>query len=140
MSELFLDILDPKRQTVFKKLAIYSSKGYLAGGTALALQLGHRKSFDFDIFIPKPLFRTLVKSARSVLGKNSTVRINTGDFTFIRSSEGIEFNFVYYWYDLLKHKIKTTSIPLASITDIAADKAHTVGRRAAWRDYVDLLC
>lgn len=34
--------------------------------------------------------------------------------------------------------IQTSSIPLASVQDIAADKAMTIGRRAVWRDYVDI--
>lgn len=37
-------------------------------------------------------------------------------------------------------KIFLEIFSLASVKDIAADKAHTIGRRAAWRDYVDIFC
>ena len=48
------NILDKKRQEVLKKLSFLKEKEYgfyLAGGTAVALQLGHRDSIDFDFFI-----------------------------------------------------------------------------------------
>ena len=38
---------------IFEKLVKFKKPGYLAGGTALALQLGHRVSYDFDIFCGK---------------------------------------------------------------------------------------
>jgi len=38
-----------------------------------------------------------------------------------------------------EEKVKTSSLPLFDKRDIAADKAYTVGRRPAWRDYVDLF-
>ena len=50
MSKIFLEILDPERQKVFTRLTAFCDDGYLAGGTALALQLGHRVSIDFDVF------------------------------------------------------------------------------------------
>ena len=39
---------------LFTKLAAFSDL-YLAGGTALALQIGHRISVDFDLFRPNPI-------------------------------------------------------------------------------------
>ena len=38
-----------------------------------------------------------------------------------------------------EEKVKTSSLPLFDKRDIAADKAYTVGRRPAWRDYVDFF-
>ena len=51
MSEIHLELFDTNRQNVFVQLSEFKTFGYLAGGTALALQINHRKSFDFDIFI-----------------------------------------------------------------------------------------
>lgn len=48
MSSIHLEILDKDRQKVFKKLRVFKQKAILGGGTALALQLNHRVSFDFD--------------------------------------------------------------------------------------------
>ncbi|MEJ2618234.1 MAG: nucleotidyl transferase AbiEii/AbiGii toxin family protein, partial [Ignavibacteriaceae bacterium] len=48
--ELKLSILDKKRKDLLPLLKEFKDKFYLAGGTALALQLGHRSSDDFDFF------------------------------------------------------------------------------------------
>ncbi|MEA3464006.1 MAG: nucleotidyl transferase AbiEii/AbiGii toxin family protein, partial [Patescibacteria group bacterium] len=54
MAKIYLNILDNKRLKILKQLKFTRKlKMYLAGGTALALQLGHRTSVDFDFYIPK---------------------------------------------------------------------------------------
>ena len=47
---MFYDILDEKRIKILPKLKFLKEEFYLAGGTALALQIGHRDSIDFDFF------------------------------------------------------------------------------------------
>ena len=64
---------------------------------------------------------------------------NTADQVIFETVENISVTFLHYWFSLLSGKIDTNSIPLASISDIVADKAHTIGRRAIWRDYVDVF-
>jgi hypothetical protein len=39
---------------------------YLAGGTGLALQIGHRLSVDFDLFCDGPIDRTLLSTVTRV--------------------------------------------------------------------------
>lgn len=46
MSKLILEILDTNRLDSFKKLKTFKQYGILGGGTALALQIGHKKSFS----------------------------------------------------------------------------------------------
>jgi len=48
--EPYFDILDQKRMDLLPLLKPFKDNFYLAGGTALALLLGHRDSFDFDFF------------------------------------------------------------------------------------------
>ena len=49
--DLHWDILDKKRAEILPRFTLLKSEGfYLAGGTALALYLGHRDSIDFDFF------------------------------------------------------------------------------------------
>lgn len=139
MSEIYLDILDKKRQRVFEKLAAFADNGYLAGGTALALQLNHRKSVDFDIFVSQPLSRQFLRKVREVFGEEIEPRINTGDLLLVALKNRVEVHFVNYWYKRLEDTVSTDSISLASVEDIAADKAHTIGRRGRWRDYIDIF-
>ena len=56
MSKIYLETLDPARQNIFTKLAVFQS-AYLARGTALTLRIKHRISEDFDVFFPQPLDR-----------------------------------------------------------------------------------
>lgn len=138
MSKIFLEILDTERQKVFKQLAEFSKDGYLAGGTALALQLGHRVSVDFDVFSYKPLSTRL----RSTIAKHFSIQqvhLNTSDQYTFTTYGNIEVTFVWFDFPLIRPLIPTPSISLASIIDIAANKANTLGLRAVWRDYVDLF-
>ena len=47
---LHYEILDDTRRTLLPRLIPLKTRFYLAGGTGLALQIGHRESVDFDFF------------------------------------------------------------------------------------------
>ena len=57
----------------------------------------------------------------------------------LTTSKHVDIHVVYVWYKRISKTITTSSLPIASITDIAADKAYTIGRRGQWRDYVDIF-
>lgn len=137
MSKIYLEILDKGRKEIFHELANFKNIGYLAGGTALALQINHRISLDFDIFISKAVDNRLKLKVEKIFGK-SEYYINTGDQISFHEKHDISVTFVWYYYKNLFSLCKTYSILLATPKDIAADKAHTIGRRAIWRDYVDI--
>lgn len=138
MSKIYLEILDKPRQTIFNKLSGFKNFGYLAGGTALALQIQHRKSVDFDVFINKPVNNYLRLKAKKVFGA-SLFYVNTTDQISFTTPENVNVTFVWYIYPPISPPTPTPSISLASINDIIADKAYTIGKRAVWRDYVDLF-
>lgn len=138
MLSIHPEILDNKRREAFLRLKIFKSKGYLAGGTALALQIKHRHSFDFDIFLDreiKDIDNRVLK--RKFLIKETT--LNTSEQLDVLTASFIKITLVYYPYKPLFPAIETISLPLLSMKDIAADKAHTIGRRGKWRDYVDIF-
>lgn len=139
MLRVYPGIFDQKRSAVFKKLAAFKKYGVLAGGTALALQIRHRKSFDFDIFLPKPISRHFVKKVIEVFGSDLKTRVSNSDILLIVTPSGVEIHFVYVWYKRLFPVVRTSSIDLAAVGDIAADKIFTIGRRGQWRDYVDIF-
>lgn len=138
MSKIFPEILDTKRQKVFTQLANFRGIGYLSGGTALSLQLNHRKSVDFDIFIEKPVSNSLKLKIKKIFGAVN-FSVNTEDQISFVTNDQISITFLWYYYKRLFPLIFTNSIGLSSIKDIAADKAQTIGRRAVWRDYVDIF-
>ncbi len=140
MLPLFLDQLNNERQTAFKKLAAFAPPFVLAGGTAIMLQIGHRKSFDFDCFCePETLPANLVRKIRRVLGNSIIVKRKTSEFITVVTPQQVEITFVCHPYKPLQKPIKTSGIPLFHLDDLAANKAYTLGRRPAWRDYVDLF-
>lgn len=139
MLKLYLEILDTERKKIWRELSRFKKYGVLAGGTALAFQLGHRKSFDFDLFLPKPISRQFFHRVLRVFGENITTRVSTGEILLITTPQKIDIHFVYVWYKNIYPTIKTSSLDVFSVPDIAADKAFTIGQRGQWRDYVDIF-
>lgn len=110
---------------------------YLAGGTALALWIGHRHSYDFDFFTNKefaeqmflkkvtktfPNFKLERKEQKTILGYIGKTR----------------FSHFYYQYPLIFKTRQYLGINLADPRDIAAMKIAAVSDRGTKRDFVDL--
>lgn len=138
MSKLYFETLTEAEKKEFPKLKKFAKIGVLAGGTALALQIHHRRSYDFDIFLSQALPGTLPVRSRDVFGKIKVVNQFEEEFTFTTSSE-LKITFIYYPFPPLFPPITTFSIKLFHWKDIALDKAYTIGRRPQYRDYVDLF-
>lgn len=138
MSNIHLELLDPEHRNIFTRLGQFRDVGYLAGGTALMLQIQHRTSIDFDIFIRHALDNRFRLSVEKAFGKQN-LEVNSEDQITFSPQSGVAVTFLWYYWKPLHHLISTEALPLATIEDIAADKAHTLGRRAVWRDYVDLF-
>lgn len=109
----------------------------LVGGTALALQIGHRKSTDLDLFTEKPVN---IEKIASLLNEkyNYSPQIITDDTT-IGFINGIKIDIVNHRYKWLSDTKKEGNIRMASLTDIAAMKLHAItnsGKRP--KDFVDI--
>lgn len=139
MSTLYTNILDKNRLKTYSKLDKFADEFVLSGGTALMLQINHRESYDFDCFTKKPLEKSLLRKVKNVFGKDINIRIDSQDLLLFTTPNGVKVDFVYYPYPPLHPLIKNHPISLFSIADIASNKAYTIGRRATWRDYVDLF-
>lgn len=84
MLKIYLDVLDPEQKKIFEKLRAFGKDGVLGGETAISLQIKHRRSFDFDIFLPKPIPQTLFKKTQEVFGPNLEKLIDSTDqLTFL---------------------------------------------------------
>lgn len=114
------------------------SKFYLAGGTALALHLGHRRSIDFDffarrIFDESGLIDELGTSARFRLEKKSPQ-------SAIGMLNDTKISFLGYPYPLLSPPRKIKNIRVAGVMDIACMKIDAIASRGTKRDFIDLYC
>lgn len=138
MTEIYLESLDVKRRQTFAKLKVLAKLGVLAGGSALALQIKHRYSFDFDIFFDKPIVEESFRKIKRIFHPK-TFRINLPHHKTFATKDDIQITLFHYEFKPLYPKVKTHSLPLFNKKDISADKAYTLGRRPVWRDYVDLF-
>ena len=111
---------------------------YLAGGTALALQIGHRVSYDLDFFTGKNFKPQIFLKKINQIKFYHHERVGKG--TILGRLDDIRFSLFYYPYPLLQKtiKFKETDINLAGITDIAAMKLAAISERGAKRDFIDL--
>lgn len=138
ISPLHLELLDPKRQLIFKKLAAFRELGTLAGGTALMLQIGHRRSFDFDMFLNSELPENLLRKVNNVFPGSLIIPSVDTKENLTLTVDGVVLTFFDHPFTPLYPLIPTESLFLFNKKDIASNKAYTIGRRPAWRDYVDL--
>jgi len=140
MIKLHTQILNANQKKILPRLDfLKESNFYLAGGTALALHLGHRTSLDFD-FYTKTRFDSvlLYKKFEDVFGNDAVLSLNEEDTMFCKVLS-IDLSFFWYKYPLVEKPVEFESIVLASPRDIAAMKLIAVFQRPAKRDYVDIF-
>ncbi len=112
-------------------------KSYLAGGTALALHLGHRISIDLDFFTKAvfdenvainnfnkiPEFKEEGKAWRTIWGRIGETK----------------FSLFYYKFPLITPPIDFEGVQIVNKEDIAAMKVHAIEDRGTKRDFIDLF-
>lgn len=111
-------------------------KVYLAGGTALALQLGHRISVDLDFFTREPFDEKLVSQKLNLI-KGFTLG-QTAPSTILGKIGKTRMSLFFYKYGLLENPKKFEGIKLAGKKDIAAMKINALESRGTKRDFIDL--
>jgi len=135
---MYLSILDKKRKGILNKLIFLENYGfYLAGGTALALYLGHRISVDFDFYTKREFDARKLREEFDKRFKKVREIYIAGD-TLGLEVNGIGISFFKYPYLLLKPLRKLENICLASLEDIAAMKIIAISQRGKRRDFVDI--
>lgn len=110
---------------------------YLAGGTALALRIGHRVSYDFDFFTQKKFDeKIVVRTLEKLPVKFKLLRI--AENTILGSVDKTKFSLFFYDYMLLEKQQLFLGINIAGLKDIAAMKLVAVSDRGTKRDFIDL--
>lgn len=140
MTKVFYETLSEDQKRVFPKLKFLTKSGfYLAGGTALALQLGHRTSLDFDFYTPKHFLSEKLLTDLKEVFPEKVEEVNRAKDTLFVRVEGVSVSFFWYKYPLIFPLVKTKGSPLASLEDIAAMKLIALTSRARKRDYIDIF-
>ncbi|NLX90867.1 MAG: nucleotidyl transferase AbiEii/AbiGii toxin family protein [Firmicutes bacterium] len=134
---MYANVLSRERIDLLARLNGYNIlQGlYLAGGTAAALQLGHRKSEDFDFFSPHLSPENLANSL-SAHEPFEISSITAGSLHgFINN---VKISFLLYPYPLIFPTQTFLNITLADIKDIALMKIVAIANRGTKKDFVDL--
>jgi len=135
---MFASTLPQGRLEVLERLVCIQGlkQFYLAGGTAVALHLGHRISEDFDFFTSQEFDAPLLRDEL----------YNAGDFilTGIESHTlhgifyGVKVSFLYYAPLLVFPPVNYHGCLIADLPDLAPIKLDTVGSRGSKKDFIDL--
>lgn len=110
---------------------------YLAGGTGLSLQLGHRISEDLDFFTDQDFSVENIKTSLEQLGDLRTEM--TQKKTYLGILNGVKISFFFYRHSLLFPPISFLNVAIADIRDIGAMKLDAIQSRGKKRDFIDLF-
>lgn len=108
----------------------------LVGGTALALQLGHRESVDIDLFGNIEIADERLKDLLLSIGKIEEINISRSIKQFYVNN--IKLDIVNYRYSWLDPLVSIQGIHMASLRDIAAMKLSAITQRGSKKDFIDL--
>lgn len=107
----------------------------LAGGTSLALQIGHRHSFDLYFF--GSIDFEMNKITSYLPFKNMQI-VQESKHIFIVNIDGVKVDFVNFKYPLINNIHFEDNLRLLSLEDIAAMKLSAIAGRGKKRDFIDL--
>ena len=134
---MYPEILSPEQNELLPLLKRFRREFYLVGGTAIALQIGHRHSIDFDMFKSGPF------SPKKILTKMDENRFRYR--VTYRASEqlhftitNVKFTFFEYPYPIDPIIDFNKIFRMPDLLTLSAMKAFALGRRSKWKDYVDL--
>src|SRR3989344_753644 len=135
---MYPNILNKNQLTIATKLKLPETPSfYLAGGTALALQIGHRTSIDFDFYSQKNFsssqlaqhIKKTFPDAKILFTEEDTLKTEVGN---------TELSFFYYSNKMLESFNKFQGLRLASLADIGAMKLAAIVQRGTKRDFIDV--
>lgn len=136
---MHLECLSPPCKKVLNKLkTLVKSEGFvLAGGTALALYLGHRISMDLDFFSEHPFSTDTLMSKIQKAGLTPEV-LQESQGTLNLLVNRVKVSVHHYPYPFSENTREWNGILISGLTDIAAMKVIAISQRGAKRDFADL--
>ncbi len=135
---MFKDILTTNQVELLPLIKEFSRDYYLVGGTAIALQIGHRRTLDFDLFT---CGRIKKQSLKRLLDRH---KCSASNILFEDSEQlhlvvhDVKLTFFSFPYNIEATVDFDRIIHMPELLSLAAMKAYALGGRAKWKDYVDL--
>ncbi|MCX6251189.1 MAG: nucleotidyl transferase AbiEii/AbiGii toxin family protein [Bacteroidetes bacterium] len=132
------EIFDKNQVELLPHIKNFQRSFYMVGGTAIALHLGHRRSIDFDLFSPSALVKYRIKGKLLQIPFKKIPVFEDYNQLHLQINN-IKVTFFHFPYPI-KHPVKVDSfITIPTLLSLASMKAFALGRRAKWKDYVDLF-
>lgn len=131
------EILTAKQNELLPYLKLFRRKFYLVGGTAIALHIGHRRSIDFDLFCKAGLNKKDIRKKLSQLPFNIKKISEDSDQIHFMIND-IKVTFFEYPFEIDHPLLPDQYLSIPSLLSLSSMKAYALGRRAKWKDYVDL--
>lgn len=142
MSDLYLSVLPSPQRALWDELSSIPEEFVLYGGTAIALQLGHRQSVDFDFFARADIDPLrLIERIDFLAGSESLqLEANTLTVRVHRSGPVLVSFFGVPRLPLLRPPVVHRQAPIAlgSLLELGGMKALVVQKRAEAKDYLDI--
>lgn len=135
---MYPESINAKTRLVLEKIkkSSLAPNFYLAGGTALAIQLGHRESIDLDFFCREEFSNSKLKEELSKIGDYFLTSEEEG--TLHGTLDDVKLSFLKYNYAQLYPLVEFEGIKLADLRDIAAMKIDAISSRGSKKDFLDL--
>ena len=131
------EILSEKQKELLPLIRQFSREYYLAGGTAVALHIGHRRSIDFDLFKFSSLNHK--KNIDRIAGLRLPYEVTWRETGQMNVTVGdVKITLLEYPFPVGGSGKFEDVIKVPELIDLAAMKAYALGRRSKWKDYVDL--
>jgi Nucleotidyl transferase AbiEii toxin, Type IV TA system len=147
------EALSPRAQALAGRLAAapWAEDFYLAGGSGLALYLGHRPAGELDLMTGTNRLTGTERRdlLQALLALDAATRVETArdGYLFVRlggadAGTGVGVRFYYYPYPLVAPVEEIDGLALASAFDLGLMKLGALISRGSRRDFVDLylLC
>jgi DNA-binding transcriptional MerR regulator len=131
------DILTKSQNELLPLIGQFSISYHLVGGTAIALQIGHRRSNDFDLFTRQDIQRMRIYNTI----RNAGFEIETLYEAFDQMHclvNSVKLTFFSYPFEVPAPILFKGVVHMPTLPDLAAMKALALGGRSKWKDYVDL--
>ena len=134
---MYLETLSDKQAELLPYINPFKNSFYLVGGTAIALQIGHRRSIDFDLFTYTKLNKSRIRQNLLQIPLKQQIIFEDVDQMHFYVNE-VKLTFFNYPYPV-EHLVRTDQkLSMPTLLSLAAMKAFALGRRAKWKDYLDL--
>lgn len=132
---MHLEILSIEQKNLLPVLSQFKREYYLVGGTAIALHIGHRESIDFDLFKENNIRKKDIYTKLNAID----YKVSFADYNQLNMlSNGVKITFFSFPYKIPLNSGLNDFLKMPDLITLAAMKAFALGRRAKWKDYVDM--